>query len=353
MWHQTANEKLMEERSEHLYEEKLEELETDPSRKYDELEAYMASLRRYPSLTNYDDFLQLYNDWKKGRAEARDLIIYGNIRLVLSVALKYTGRGLPLLDMLQEGVIGMMRALELFRSDGGAKFSTYAVWWIRQAITRAIIDLGEARPYRVPVHIQEKVNKVVAAIEIFFKKNCRLPDDNELLNEVLNMAPKTPLSVMENDEAEEEPVITLDVVKECRRIISEGRCVSLQDKTIESEDMLVESLIKDPGADSETCVEARQLLREYEQAMARIETEIDALPDDRAGTILRLRFGLGDLPPMTLEEVGARFALTRERIRQIEAKAISRIYGTLGVSGEQIKQIADTIEELKKISSLQ
>lgn len=352
------NERLMAERSEHLYEETLENLDTDPREKYNELDAYLKAFRRYPTLTEYEDFIQLYNDWKGGRSEARDFLVYGNIRLVLSVALKHIGRGLPLLDMMQEGVIGLMRALDKFDPSFGTKFSTYAVWWIRQAISHALVDIGEHRPYRIPVHMQEKLNKVSKAIGIFFRKNCRFPEDDELLEEILNMAAEaaeaTALLDGEEDKEEDEEgydnVFTLDTVRKCRNLINEG-CVSLQDKVIGSEDMLIEDLIQDPGTNPEAFVEAKRLLTEYEEAMGRIEAEIDKL-DDRAATVLRLRFGLGELPPLGLEEIGQHFDVTRERIRQIEANALSKISGTLEISGDQIEQIANTIDELKKIVSL-
>jgi len=320
-----------------------------------ELESYMRAFKKYPPLTEREEFDRLFDDWKNGNDEARDFLVYGNIRLVLSVALRHTRRGLPLLDMLQEGVVGLMRALEKFDPNMGTRFSTYAVWWIRQAITRAIIDLGEKRPYRIPVHLQERINVVLRAMESLFKKNGCLTHGPEILEEIRELGrglavgnPDDPGDPGDSPEIYE--TFTLDQVQECMRLIGEGY-VSLQDKIAnDSEGVLVETAIQDTKVDIETAIEAKRLLAEYEKALDRIDAVIDKL-DGRAGAVLRLRFGLVGLPAMTLEEVGRRFDVTRERIRQIEAKALSYINEALGLESEQIEQIINVVDELRVIAS--
>lgn len=321
----------------------LDRLDADPGRKYDDLAKYMAQLRHYPPLVDQAECDRLFHLFRHGATEqsqheARDLIIYRNIRLVLSIALRLTGRGLPLLDMLQEGVFGLMTAIQKFNPEFGWRFSTYASHWIRQAIGRALADIGDSHVFRIPVHAKEKVEMVRRAIAAFSRREGHLPNELELFEYIQSLDSKAAKAMRLGD------------VIECMGYVYNRDAVHLDAPVSdESGDSYGEVFVGDLPR-TETIVEARQLLAEYRAAFSRIEEIIAQMPP-RDAMVLRLRFGIGDFEEMTLEEVGERYGFTRERARQIEAKALEAIEAQIGVSGDQIIEIMKVIDELAKIAA--
>ncbi len=268
-------------------------ISTDPIR------AYLHEIGKIPLLTAEEEVI-LAKRIEKGDKEAKDLLTTANLRLVVSIAKKYAKRGLDLLDLIQEGNIGLMRAVEKFEYQKGFKFSTYATWWIRQAITRAIAD--QARTIRIPVHMIETINKLSKVINKLSAKFGRSPKPEEIA---------------------EEMDMEVDKVHEIIKIAQ--RPSSLDAPIGEDQDSKLGDIIKDEYS----------VLPEDTASWAFLKKQVNIMLEnltDRERKVLELRFGLKDGVSRTLEEVGHEFRVTRERIRQIEAKALKAL------KSDEIKQ---------------
>jgi RNA polymerase primary sigma factor len=259
----------------------------------DSVRLYLREIGKIP-LLNAEEELALAQRVVAGEQAAKDQMAEANMRLVVSIAKRYVGRGLDLLDLIQEGNTGLLRAVEKFDPDKGFKFSTYATWWIRQAITRAIAD--QARTIRIPVHMVETINKLLRT--------------QRRLTQELNREPT-------NEEIAKEMEIEVDKVEHIMKIKQD---ISSLDASIrdDEEDSVLADFIEDEDTVSPEESATNQLLKEQVKDMLGALTE-------REQKIIKLRFGLEDGKSHTLEEVGQEFAVTRERIRQIEAKALAKL----------------------------
>ena len=259
----------------------------------DSVRLYLREIGKIPLLTSEQE-LALAKRVVSGEKEAKDQMAEANMRLVVSIAKRYVGRGLDLLDLIQEGNTGLLRAVEKFDPDKGFKFSTYATWWIRQAITRAIAD--QARTIRIPVHMVETINKLLRT--------------QRRLTQELNREPTN-----------EEIAKAMDIeVEKVEHIMKIKQDISSLDASVrdDEEDSVLADFIEDEDTISPEESAAGQLLKEQVKDLLSSLTE-------REQKILKLRFGLEDGKSHTLEEVGQEFSVTRERIRQIEAKALAKL----------------------------
>ena len=258
----------------------------------DPVRMYLKEIGRVPLLTAEEE-VELAKRMEMGDREAKQRLIESNLRLVVSIAKRYVGRGMAFLDLIQEGNMGLIKAVEKFDYRKGYKLSTYATWWIRQAITRAIAD--QARTIRIPVHMVETINKLVRTSRELVQELGREPTAEEIA---------------------EKMGITPEKVREIQKIAQEP--VSLETPIGEEEDSHLGDFIEDVDALAPDEAASYLLLKEQ------IEEVLSGL-NDREQRVLRLRFGLDDGRPRTLEEVGREFGVTRERIRQIEAKALRKL----------------------------
>ena len=258
----------------------------------DPVRMYLKEIGKVP-LLSADEEIELAKRMEKGDVEAKKRLAEANLRLVVSIAKRYVGRGMLFLDLIQEGNLGLIKAVEKFDYRKGYKFSTYATWWIRQAITRAIAD--QARTIRIPVHMVETINKLTRVQRQLLQELGREPSPEEI-SEVMNM-----------------PV---ERVREIQKISQEP--VSLETPIGEEEDSHLGDFIQDDNVPVPADAAAFTLLKEQ-------LVEVLGTLTDREQKVLRLRFGLDDGRARTLEEVGKEFNVTRERIRQIEAKALRKL----------------------------
>jgi RNA polymerase primary sigma factor len=258
----------------------------------DALQLFLNEMARYPLLTAAEE-VELAKKIERGDQQAKDRMINSNLRLVVSIAKKYQGHGLSLLDLIQEGIIGLIRAVEKFDHRKGFKFSTYATWWIRQAVQRGVAN--KARTIRMPVHIVDREQKMARAERELLVKLGRPPTDEELAE-----AAKLPL-------------------KQVREVQAAARAVTSIDKPVGSEgDTSLGELM--PGHEAPPDEELTISLRQDA-----VRRAVDKLPE-REREIVKMRFGLdGDPDPQSLEQIGKRLGMTRERVRQIETQALERL----------------------------
>jgi RNA polymerase primary sigma factor len=261
----------------------------------DSVRLYLREIGKIP-LLNAEEELALAQKVVAGDKRAKDKMAEANMRLVVSIAKRYSGRGLDFLDLIQEGNTGLLRAVEKFDPDKGFKFSTYATWWIRQAITRAIAD--QARTIRIPVHMVETINKLLRTQRRMTQELNREPTIEELAKEL----------EMEPDKVEYVIKIKQDITSLDAGVGRDG----------EEEDSVLQDFIEDEDSATPEESATSQLLKEQVQAVLSTLSE-------REQKIVKMRFGLENGKSHTLEEVGQEFAVTRERIRQIEAKALAKL----------------------------
>ena len=286
-------------------EESEEDLNIDlESSTYDEVaddsvKLYLREIGKIPLLTAEEEYelaQKIINGTEKEKKKAKDKMAESNMRLVVSIAKRYSGRGLDFLDLIQEGNTGLLRAVEKFDPDKGFKFSTYATWWIRQAITRAIAD--QARTIRIPVHMVETINKVLRTQRRLTQELNREPSTEEIAK-AMGMEPEKIEYVMK---------IKQDIASLDASVGRDG----------EDDDSSLGDFIEDEDRVSPEDSAATQLLKEQIASILQTLT-------DREQKIIKMRFGIGGGKSHTLEEVGAEFSVTRERIRQIEAKALTKL----------------------------
>ena len=272
--------------------EDIDEMNFDGINIDDPVRMYLREIGKIP-LLSFDQELELAKEILNGSEEAKQKLSESNLRLVVSIAKKYVGRGMLLLDLIQEGNMGLIKAVEKFDYTKGYKFSTYATWWIRQAITRAIAD--QARTIRIPVHMVETINKLIRTSRHLLQQLGREPTPEELAQEM---------------------EMPLDKVIEIQRIAQDP--VSLETPIGEEDDSHLGDFIQDEDSPAPQDSAAYTLLREQLEDVMKTLTP-------REAKVLKLRFGLDDGRTRTLEEVGKEFNVTRERIRQIEAKALRKL----------------------------
>ena len=273
----------------------------------DPVKAYLREIGRIPLLTTEEE-IALAKRIQDGDEEAKLRLQNANLRLVVSIAKRYGGRGMQFLDLIQEGNLGLIKAVDKFKYEKGFKFSTYATWWIRQAITRAIAD--QARTIRIPVHMTETINKVKRASTQLFHETGKEPSVQEIADKL---------------------GMSKDKVREVLRVSQDP--VSLETPIGEEEDSHLGDFIQDHNAlDPADAASQALLIEEIEKVFQTLTP--------REANVLRMRYGLVDGHQHTLEEVGAKFNVTRERIRQIEAKALRKLRNP-----QRSKRLRDFIED--------
>ncbi len=290
---EAENDKQVQDNLEHQI-EILSRLEGNSSESTDPVRQYLREIGKFP-LLDAEEEVELAKKFEKADKKAKDKLTESNLRLVVSIAKKYIGRGLSLLDLIQEGNQGLIRAVEKYDWRRGYKFSTYATWWIRQAITRAIAD--QARTIRIPVHMVETINKLYRTSQRLMQQLGREATHEEI-GEQLGM--------------------TADRVREIFKISQET--TSLEQPVGEEQESVLGDFIEDSSQLSPVDQASKELLKDQ------LDEVLSSL-SEREAKVLKLRFGLDELDPnpKTLEEVGRVFGVTRERIRQIEAKALRKL----------------------------
>nr|MBO4517954.1 RNA polymerase sigma factor RpoD [Clostridia bacterium] len=286
---ETAGIKIVDEyeKDKDIYNQLIQEVSMD-----DPVKMYLKDIGKVPLLQPEEE-TELAKRMMDGDEDAKRLLSEANLRLVVSIAKRYMGRGMQFLDLIQEGNLGLMKAVEKFDYQKGFKFSTYATWWIRQAITRAIAD--QARTIRIPVHMVETINKLVRVSRKLLQELGREPTPEEI---ALEMG------------------VSEERVREIQKIAQDP--VSLETPIGEEDDSHLSDFIEDEGSAAPTDAVSFTMLKE--QLLGVLDTLTP-----REEKVLRLRYGLDDGRPRTLEEVGKEFNVTRERIRQIEAKALRKL----------------------------
>ena len=275
------------ERDRELFEQALSDIGLD-----DPVKMYLKDIGRVPLLSG-DEEIELAQRMQEGDEAAKKRLSEANLRLVVSIAKRYVGRGMLFLDLIQEGNLGLMKAVEKFDYQKGFKFSTYATWWIRQSITRAIAD--QARTIRIPVHMVETINKLTRVSRMLLQENGREPTPEEIA---------------------EAMGVDIQRVREIQKIAQDP--VSLETPIGEEEDSHLGDFIEDDK--TQTPGDSVAFIMLKEQLLGVLDTLTP-----REEKVLRLRYGIDDGKPRTLEEVGREFNVTRERIRQIEAKALRKL----------------------------
>jgi RNA polymerase primary sigma factor len=266
--------------------------EYTPGSYSDAIKIYLQEIGRTPLLSSAEE-VELAKRIEKHDQLAHEALVKANLKLVVSVAKKYVNRGMGLLDLIQEGNQGLIRAVEKFKYQKGFKFSTYAMWWIRQAITRALAD--QSRLIRVPVHMVENINRVRKVARILTQRFGREPSKEEIADDMS---------------------LSLEKVEHILKVAQEP--VSLETPISSQDDGNLGNFVADETAVSPTEEVANTMLKEQ------IQSVLSTL-HGRERDVIRYRFGIGQTQQLTLEEVGQKFGVTRERIRQIEAKALSRL----------------------------
>lgn len=266
---------------------------SDNSEIYDPIKMYLNEICQIPLLSKAEES-ELAQKILEGNLEAREILIQSNLRLVVSIAKKHTNRGLKMLDLIQEGNLGLMKAVEKFEYEKGYKFSTYATWWIRQAITRAIADQG--RTIRIPVHMQETINKLKKESRIILQATGKEATPEQLADKLQ---------------------MTVEKVKSILDMYQDP--ISLETPVGSEEDSELGDFVVDDKFLNPYEATARTLLKE------KINTILDNVLSEREKQVIRYRYGLDDGSSKTLEEVGKHFNVTRERIRQIEVKALKKL----------------------------
>jgi RNA polymerase primary sigma factor len=274
----------------------------------DAVRLYLRSIGRVPLLTREDE-VRLAKRIEQNDMSAKNSLIEANLRLVVSIAKRYTGRGLTLLDLIQEGNLGLIRAVEKFDWRRGFKFSTYATWWIRQAITRALAD--QSRTIRIPVHMVERMNRVARAKRALIQKNNREPTPEEI-GELVEMPPKK----------------VEEILKLGQEPVSLEAPVGGDDG-----DAALGDFIEDSATDRPLEIVANRIRD------ADLQKVLDSL-GWRERKVIELRYGLGDKGPMTLEDIGHEVGVTRERVRQIESKTLAMLKSSGGAD-----RLAGTADE--------
>ena len=275
----------------------------------DAVRMYLRSIGRVPLITREDE-VRLAKRIEQNDMSAKNALIEANLRLVVSIAKRYSGRGLTLLDLIQEGNLGLIRAVEKFDWRRGFKFSTYATWWIRQAITRALAD--QSRTIRIPVHMVERMNRVARAKRSLMQQNNREPSFEEIA-ELVEMTPKK--------------------VEEILKLGQEPVSLEAPVGGGEEGEASLGDFISDDAGDRPLEVVANRIRD------ADLQQVLDSLPW-RERRVIELRYGLGDKGPMTLEDIGHEVGVTRERVRQIESKTLAMLKSSGGAD-----RLAGTADE--------